>query len=192
MNSAYWVFFNALTRSYTGERHGTRLGASFAEVLKWLPDMRPYPEPKINGNETDFYWAIYAITHLVYTLNDYSSYQLSAAWLPAEYAFLKRNLNQAIKWKDPDAVGEFVDSLKSFGLSETRPLMQKALAFLLFSQNEDGSWGDLNAADIYSRYHPTWTAIDGLRDYDWREKRLSLQRLKPLVERNARQRTWSP
>ena len=33
------------------------------------------------------------------------------------------------------------------------------------SQNKDGSWGDVTDKDIYQRYHPTWTAVDGLRDY---------------------------
>jgi hypothetical protein len=162
MNSAYWVWFVALTRSYTGQRHGIRLGTSFAEVLRWLPAMRPYPRPARNGDGWDFYWAIYAVTHVVYTLNDFSSYRLSPAWLPDEYAFLKGNLGEAIKLADPEAMGEFLDSLKSFGLADNHPLMRKGLNYLLSCQNEDGSWGDPDADDIYERYHPTWTAIDGL------------------------------
>jgi hypothetical protein len=34
-------------------------------------------------------------------------------------------------------------------------------------QNPDGSWGDMHDRDPYGRYHPTWTSIDGLRDYRW-------------------------
>lgn len=181
MNSAYWIWLFALTRTYTGERHGVRLGASFAEVLKWLPDMRPYPSPERNRDGSDFYWAIYAVTHVVYTLNDYSSYKLQPAWLPDEYAFLKRNLTQAIEMDDPEMLGEFLDTLKSFGLAETHPLIRKGMDYLLTSQNEDGSWGNPDAEDIYERYHPTWTAVDGLREYAWRGERLSLQRVRPLL-----------
>jgi hypothetical protein len=37
------------------------------------------------------------------------------------------------------------------------------------------------AKDLYHRYHPTWTAIDGLRLYRWRGERLSFQRLLPTL-----------
>jgi hypothetical protein len=181
MYSAYWVWFIALTRSYTGERHGIRLGSSFRRVLKWLPAMRPYPSPDDTEDGVDFYWAVYAVTHIVYALNDYSSYKLSPTWLPNEYAFLKRTLSQALEMEDPEMMGELLDTLKSFGLTENHPLIKKGVDYLLSCQNEDGSWGDPNAEDIYDRYHPTWTAIDGLREYAWRGERLSLQRLGPLV-----------
>jgi hypothetical protein len=181
MNSAYWVWFIALTRSYTGERHGIKLGASFRRVLKWLPAMRPYPSPGGAEDEVDFYWAVYAVTHVVYALNDYSSYKLSPTWLPKEYAFLKKCLTQALEMEDPEMMGELLDTLKSFGLTDNHPLIRKGLDYLLSCQNEDGSWGDPHAEDIYERYHPTWTAIDGLREYAWRGERLSLPRLSPLV-----------
>lgn len=181
MNSAYWVWFLAITRSYTGERHGIRLGTPFSKVLKWLPAMRPYPSLGSTEHEDDFYWAVYAVTHIVYALNDYSSYRLAPTWLPKEYAFLKQSLIQALELEDPEMMGELLDTLKSFGLTETHPLIKKGMNYLLSRQNKDGSWGDPHAEDIYGRYHPTWTAIDGLREYAWRGERLSLQKLSPLV-----------
>jgi len=178
--SRYGVWVDALTRTYTGERYGVRLGASFADVIKWIPVMRPYP--KYDPEDPDFFWAIYAVTHIVYTLNDYSHYQLSPKWLPDEYAFLKEHLKHAIAMKDPEAMGEFLDTLKSFGLSEDHRLIQTGAKYLLSTQNEDGSWGDMNAEDIYQRHHPTCTAIDGLREYRWQGKRLSFPELKPLLK----------
>ena len=53
--------------------------------------MRPYP----GGVEEDvesLREAIYAVTHIVYTLNDYSTYRLRPGWLPQEFAFLKANV----------------------------------------------------------------------------------------------------
>ena len=180
MISRYGVWVDALTRTYTGDRYGIRLGASFADVIKWLPVMRPYP----NGdpNDPDFFWAIYAVTHIVYTLNDYSRYQLSPRWLPIEHAFLKRNLKQAIAMQDPETMGEFLDALKSFGRAEDHSLIRMGVDYLLATQNQDGSWGDIEVDDIYRRHHPTWTAIDGLREYRWQGKRLSFPELQSLLK----------
>ncbi len=74
---------------------------------------------------------------------------------------------------DPEAVGEFMDTLKSFGLTEADALLRDGTGFLLSRQNPDGSWGNMHAKDTYNRYHPTWTAIDGLRDYAWRGEAVS-------------------
>lgn len=190
MMSCYEVWVDALTRSYAAERYGVRLDAGLADVLKWLPVMRPYPAYG-EENEDHYYWAIYAVTHVIYVLNDYSRYQLSPAWLPQEYAFLKQNLIRAIEMDDPETTGELLDSLKSFGLSNDNQLIRNGMTYLLSCQNADGSWGDLDADDMYRRYHPTWTAIDGLRDYAWRGRRLSFQRLRPLLASDRKRQVRS-
>src|SRR2546423_1503801 len=79
MMSPYEVWVVALIRSYMGERHGTKLGAAYSDVIKWLPSMRPYPsvEP-LDWNSVQ---AVYAVTHLIYTLNDYNSRRLLPPWL---------------------------------------------------------------------------------------------------------------
>jgi hypothetical protein len=181
MLSPYAVWMDALTRSYTGERYGIKLGASFADVIKWLSTMRPYPAYH-EKDYADFYWALYAVTHIVYTLNDYSFYKLSPRCLPEEYAFLKLNLQQFIALEDAESVGELLDTMKAFGLSEDHPLIRKGLDFLLAQQNPDGSWGDLGEKNIYRRYHPTWTAIDGLREYAWRGGWIKPQSVKRLLK----------
>ena len=186
MMSRYAVWQDALIRSYTGERYGVRLGTRYMDVIKWLPVMRPYPRT-LDPDDPEFYDAVYAVTHVAYTLNSYSCYQLSPRWLPLEYSFLKQNLTLAIVMEDPETMGEFLDSLKSFGLAESHPLILKGVNYLLATQNPDGSWGDVEAEDIYQRYHPTWTAVDGLREYAWRGTRLSFPKLAPLLkERPAR------
>jgi hypothetical protein len=181
MMSRYTVWQDALIRSYIGERYGVRLGARYADALKWLAFMRPYP--KADGCEnSDYDGALYAVTHITYTLNAYSCYRLSARWLPFEYSFLKQNLTQAIALDDPESMGEFLDCLKSFGLTENHSLIRKGVDYLLEAQNPDGSWGEMEVDDIYERYHPTWTAIDGLRDYAWRGTRLCFPKLAPLIK----------
>jgi len=183
--SRYEIWLLALIRSYLGERYGVKLGARYADVIKWLPVMRPYPS-RADGYE-DFIWAVYAVTHVVYTLNGYSAYKLSPRWLPAEYEFLKDSLGEVIELEDADAVGEVLDSLKSFGLSDRNALIRRGVEFLLSAQNADGSWGDVEAEDAYDRYHPTLTAVNGLRDYRWKERRLVFPKLLPELKRWARE-----
>ena len=184
-SSRYEVWLLGLIRSYQGERYRVKLGARYADVIRWLPSMRPYP-PLARGYE-DFIWAVYAVTHVVYTLNGYSTYKLSPRWLPDEYDFLKDSLDDVIALGDTDAAGEVLDSLKSFGLSERHPLIHRGTDFLLATQNADGSWGDAEAEDIYDRYHPTLTAVNGLRDYAWTKRALVFPKLAPELRRWARE-----
>jgi len=181
MMSRYGVWYDALMRAYGAERFGVALGeARYADVLRWLPTLRPYRGSEEDSNP-DFYDTVYAVTHIVYTLNDYSLYRLSPRWLPQEFAFLKANLKEAILSEDPEMAGEFLDALRAFGLEDAHPLIRRGIEYLLSCQNADGSWGDADAEGIYQRYHPTWTAVDGLREYAWRGRRLSFPELLPLL-----------
>jgi len=184
--SRYEVWCYALMITYNCDRYGVRAGAQYADVIKWLPGMRPYRGSE-KGTNIDFIDTVYAITHLVYTLNDYSVYNLSPRLLPQEFEFLKANLKEAIAMEDPEMLGEFLDCLKSFGLRDSHKLIRTGMDYLLSQQNPDGSWGNVEAAeDIYLIYHSTWTAIDGLRDYAWRGEGLSFPKLKPLLEQWAK------
>ena len=167
MMTRYQVWYYSLIRTYCAEIYGIVLGARYADVFKWLPELRPY-QGKAGDEDPNFADSIYAISHIVYTLNDYGRYLLSPRWLPEEYEFLKANLNEAIALDDPDMTGEMLDSLMAFGLTERNSLIRQGRDYLLSSQNPDGSWGDAGSNDLYGRYHPTWSAIDGLREYAWR------------------------
>jgi hypothetical protein len=182
----YGAWIDALILSYLGERYGVVVGAPFKDVIKWLPVMRPYRGPE-RGRNPDYYWTVYAVTHVVYTLNHYNLYQLSPRWLPDEFEFLKTNLEESIRREDPEMTGEFLDSLKAFGFTENHPLIRKGTRYVLSKQNADGGWGKMNRADPYTRYHPAFTAINGLRDREWRGTRLSFPKLMPLLERCASQ-----
>ena len=176
MRSRYDVWSGALIATWDGDHYGVKLGANYADVLKWLPAMRPY-RGREEGRNSEFYDIVYAVTHVVYTLNDYSVYKLSPALLRQEFEFLKASLKDAIAIKDPDMLGEFMDTLRSFGLTEDDPLIQTGMEYLLSHQNRDGSWGDKRL-----RYHATWTAMDGLSEYAWSDEGLSFPELRPLLE----------
>ena len=171
MRSPYDVLSDALITTYTGERYGIVLGAHYADVTRWLPAMRPYPAGK-SGTEA-FDDVAYAVTHVIYTLNDYSMRRLRPEWLPDEFAFLKSNLQQLIAGHDAETLGEFLETLRSFGVTEGDAGMRAGIEFLLARQNADGSWGDRNSPSIYTRYHTTWTAMNGLMEYAWRGEGVS-------------------
>ena len=172
MRDPYDILCDALIATYTGERYGVLQGARFSDVTQWLPRMRPYRGPEGGANES-FIKIAYAVTHIVYTFNDYCRYRLKPEWLPDEYAFLKANFRQIIADDDPEALGEFIDTLKSFGMTEADPLIQDGVVFLMKRQLADGSWGDPKERDVYTRYHSTWTAINGLMDYAWAGEQVS-------------------
>jgi len=184
MRTRYDIWYDALITTYVGTRSGVPFGASYADVLKWLPSLRPYTaSPASEGEE--FHDTVYAITHIVYTLNNYSQSKLSPRLLPQEFEFLRTNLRAAIRENDADMLGEFMDSLRAFGLTTSDPLIREGMEYYLSHQNRDGSWGDTNEKDIYMRYHPTWNAVAGLSEYLWAGEGLSFPEVKPLLEKWA-------
>ena len=184
IQSRYRVWMRALASTYVGGRCGVLFGARYLDVLKWMPTIRPYP---VGADENLEFLrdAIYAVTHIVYTLNDYGTYRLPPGWLPREFAFLQANVASACERKDPEVLGELLDSLKAFGLRASHPLIMRGTRYLLAGQNEDGSWGDPDEENIRTRCHTTWTAIDGLRTYAWRGERLSRPEVKSMLRRRA-------
>lgn len=180
MTGRYLLWYVALIRTYMADAYGVSLGASYADVLRWLPSMRPYPA---SSSDADFWDAAYAVTHVVYTLNDYDRYRLRPAWLPREFAFLKKHFAGLIEGRDPETAGEFMECLKCFGLSDRSPRVRAGTDFLLASQNADGSWGKTDGEDAYRNYHPTLAAAGGLMEVRWRGERLAFPELKPLLAR---------
>ena len=182
MRSKYSVWLDALITSYSGERYGIPLGASYRGALEWMSSMRPYLDRK-QTSEGMFYDIVYSLTHVVYTLNDYGQYLLSRDLLPQEYSYLRRNLPEAIALHDPETMGEFLDSLKSFGLTASDELIQTGMTYLLSTQRPDGTWSAPGEKDVYTQYHSAWTGIDGLKDCRWQGEGLSFPELRPLLKK---------
>jgi len=181
MRSKYDVWMDALIATYTGDRYGVHLGATYRDVLQWMPAMRPYL--KLNQTTTaNFHDTLYALTHVVYTLNDYGKYLLPRDLLPQEFAYLKANLGEAIALHDPETMGEFLDTLKSFGLNASDEVIRTGITYLLDTQRADGTWGSPKQKDTYTLYHSAWTAIDGLKDCRWQGEGLSFPEVRPLLD----------
>jgi len=164
--SRYETWYYALINIYFCERFGLAFPVGYADVMSLLPTLRPYPRP----GSRHYRDAIYAVTHIVYTLNDYNRSRLPPPLLRRERAFLKASMAWAIKRGDADTVAEIVDSLAGCGVDDTDVRMIDGRAFILEQQREDGGWGDED--NEYGRFHSVWTCIDGLRDYAWRGRYL--------------------
>lgn len=185
IQSRYRVWMEALANTYVAERCGVVFGAPYAEVLKWMPFMRPYPVGDVD--EEVVRDAIYAVTHIVYTLNDYNTYRLSQRSLPQEFAYLKGSVKSACAQPDWELLGELMDALKALGLPARHPLIQRGTRYLLAAQNKDGSWGNPEEENLRTRCHATWTAIDGLRACAWRGQRLGrFRRMEIAVRYSSR------
>ncbi|MCP3139483.1 hypothetical protein [Pyxidicoccus xibeiensis] len=174
----------SLTAAFCGDRNGVPFGVRYERMMRWLPHMRGYAHPRrgVGG----FYDSAYAISHVVYTLNDYGVWLLDPRLLPHEFEYLTTHLEAALEVGDPDMVGEFLDSLRAFGLDNEDPHVAAGIGFLVETQNRDGSWGERDGALDYTRFHATWAALDGLRDFAWRGAGLSFPRLAPSLRRWAR------
>jgi hypothetical protein len=184
IRSKYDIWTDALITTYTGDRYGIPLGARYADVLQWMPQMRPYRD-RSQTTHRFFIDTVYSVTHVVYTLNDYGRYLLPRDLLPDEFSYLKRNLPEAIALQDPETMGEFLDSLKSFGLTASDSAIQTGMAYLLDTQRPDGAWASPDQKDPYTLYHSAWTGIDGLKDCRPSEG-LSFPEVRPLLERIRR------
>jgi hypothetical protein len=118
-------------------------------------------------------------------MNDYGRYLLSPHWLPWEYQFLRAFLEMAMAMRDPDLVGEFLDALRAFGVDDGDAQVRRGYEYLLDTQNRDGSWSAWNSASLYTGFHATWAAIDGLRDFAWTGPDLLFRDLLPSLNRWA-------
>ena len=168
----YDLLCDGIIAAYSGDSYGVTLGATLPEVMSQIPSFRPYRGPT-GKNDEGFSSIAYAVTHIVYALNDYGIYRLRKEWLPAEFDFLVKHLPLHIEWNDPETLGEFMDTLKSFGPVGAEDLIRNGEEFLLSRQNPDGSWGDPKETDIYIRYHSTWTAVGGLMDFALKKEGVS-------------------
>jgi hypothetical protein len=165
--SRYEVWRSAVVLSYTVEGFGARLpGGSYSDVFQWIRNLRPY-RGHCKGANSEFADIAYAVTHVIYTLNDYHRFRLSRRCLPDELEFLIDNMSAVLESGDVELLGEFVDALRALGFSGRNQPVRDACRVLASCQNADGSWGQPDEPYPYTAFHTTWTVIDALRSYNW-------------------------
>jgi hypothetical protein len=145
------------------DRMGVDIGVSYAEVLPHVaavayqidPDAQPNRLIDVNN----------LITHLVYTLSGYASWNVPARLLGREREHIRANMAHALTWADTETLAEFVDSLKLMGFGIEDRDVAAGMRLLLALQLADGRWQPAEPQDEYDRYHATWCAMDALRAY---------------------------
>jgi hypothetical protein len=170
--SRYDVWLNAIVVTHHLNIHQMVGGHLFKSTLKWMDKMRPYPTENISLQD-EAWEASYAITHVIYALTNYSLRQVKPTGLKAEFAHLKKACRQARECGDLDLLGECIDGLRSFSQSSDLALIDSSIRYMLGCQNSDGSWGDIKHP-AHRRMHTTWTVIDAIRSYSWKEPPVSL------------------
>jgi hypothetical protein len=131
--SSYRALTNAIVNTVCADRVGVSLGCTHEQVFRWLPALRPYLGPK------DLPWREYVdqcslIAHVVLSLNNWGELRLDPELLPHEYLFIREHLAVQITHRDVHLVGQFVDALRCFGASDSDPLVQAGITFLLEAQ----------------------------------------------------------
>ena len=115
-------------------------------MLRWLPSLRPYPAHDYGS--WDYYDAIYAITHVVYSYNHYNLNRISPECFPAEFDCTKTNLPSAIHDNDPELLGEYVDSLRAFGFDYSYAPLRDATDYSSKRKIPTGKAGEIQLRKI--------------------------------------------
>ena len=92
---------------------------------------------------------------------------MSRTELAEECRFLELSMPWVLEQGGVDTIAEVVESLVALGLPDEDPRIEHARGLLLQRQREDGGWGD--EGDDYRCFHNVWAALDGLREFAWRE-----------------------
>ena len=152
--------------------------ATLEDCLALVKCARPYHSQAKLGREL-FNQQCYYITHLLFILSEWGGVNLSCqAASPLrhlfieELTFLYSNMDVVIRNKDPELVGEFLQSLYILGLRDTDHQMIKGHAFLLQTEKNNaalnGNWV-ASSQDFRTKYHAAYCGVIGLAPFKYTE-----------------------
>jgi len=164
--------YSLLIDSFTLERlaadHPRRLRLNFglSDLLRAKRDRSLLALAQDPGGEhwhfqDHAYWA----SHVAYALDDYGRLRLRPGDTGPIFAYLREQFWGVMRWGDTELVAEFVDVFRQAGLTDRDPEVCAGSQLVLGRQRRDGSFSRWESEhDPYSAVHPTWVAVDGLRD----------------------------
>ena len=110
--SRWGAWEHALITAFVCDRLGFNCGATYFDVLRWLPTLKAtepllWSGPRGGVNGAAYATQLSAIAHVVYTLSDYDPRRaLDPSLLPDEFTFLRRALRTAAhEMRLPEATG---------------------------------------------------------------------------------------
>lgn len=146
------------------DRMGIDIGVTYAEVLPHVAGVDYRVDAAVEENR--YIDTNNLVTHLVYTLTGYATWNAPVRALERERAYIRTHMADALVWADPETLSEYVDSLKLVGFGPYDRDVAAGEAILLAIQKPDGRWAPDEVEDEYDRYHATWCAMDALVDYE--------------------------
>lgn len=158
-------------------------------ALHFIRECRPY-QPRSELGHDQFRFQCYLLTHLCFILSTGTSSkswyenQLDRTLMIEEFMFLYHTLDECIKLKDPELVGEIVCCLRLFGVTDSDPAMIAGYAFLLSSEltgAKCGSWLSSPKHSFYQQYHAAYCGIIGLAPFACKGK-ADLESVKHLLQ----------
>ncbi len=163
--------YAALIDSYIIERvHFTApklftMRSELPRLLRFLAK-RDYTSGLLDDDWDVFQDHAYLLTHVIYVLSDYGRIPFEPKQVPWVMRFLRDNFDYALVEEDVELIGEFIDIFRATGRTEANDAMvRQGTAFLLASQHDDGSWGEVEKSDdAYDIIHYTWCAVSGLTE----------------------------
>lgn len=158
--TVYRTLCNSLIHAFYAERAMIDVGCKYSDVLRKVATLRPYKSAGELSWES-YVDQAYLITHVVFTLNNWGELALEPELLPHEHLFIRENIGVAVRERDAHLVGEYVECLRAFGATDSDPLVQLGMAFLLRAQDPATHRWD-TAGDAYTSYHATMVACQAL------------------------------
>ena len=165
--SKFDVWLEALVWTFHGCRMNIGLGACFFDVLRGLAGAfaELYPRRAALG-EKDRHYLTYALTHVIFALNNFDERALPPALFPPSVVgFLREQMGAAAADGDADLLGEVLDCLKCLGQADGATAA--AEAHLIATQLDDGGWASKGETELFSRYHATLVAVAALMDHSY-------------------------
>jgi hypothetical protein len=87
----------------------------------------------------------YSITHVIFFDSDYGLRHLDRKSYEREYQYIMGNIERFISNTHIDLVAELIWCLKILEATNT-PVYERAIAFVINNQNDDGAWNDIYTA----------------------------------------------
>jgi hypothetical protein len=159
---------DALVDLYFLERLDLPLPTDYVDVVLKAVSWPLRPLMELGGVQYDV--QTYLVTHTIYVLSEFDILELDPKQLPRQTNYLISNVDYYLDLKDVETVGEIGDCLKILGFGYESEPIRRIVSALIGWQNEDGSWGKIEDADDYVRYHSTWTAFNGILEYEFSAK----------------------
>jgi hypothetical protein len=140
------------------------------DCFKFIPQIRPYKS--LNELVHDNYLTqCYYLTHLIFILSGWGAVKLQPIQLfIEELLFLLNNMQVAIKLKNAELVGEFLEALRILGVPEQHCTMQRGYCYLLSHEKSDklmrGNWCSASS-NFYDRYHTAYCGLIGIAPFQF-------------------------